>query len=89
MVAIARQKVSTDEGPPIRVTITRTRDCSIGYAAAASWDTDDTGREVRTTWTLVEDSHKNMSQQELSITDSDGATHSLVVAVASRRGENL
>lgn len=79
--------------PAIRVTVTRGHEPTAGYARVAAYSTDESGRALRTAWTLTDDPKARTSHQEMSIDDTSGQRQLLRVSVVmpshSSKGEQL
>lgn len=74
--------------PSIRISVTRTPEPTVGYARVAAYSTDDSGREVRTAWTLVDNPQTRTSSQEMSVDSTSGQRQLLKVAVVMPSNES-
>lgn len=65
----------------IRVSVTRKPEQAVGYARVAAYTRDDSGRQVKTSWTLMNDPKTRTSEQEVAIDDTAGQRQLLRVSV--------
>lgn len=71
------------KAPVIQVSVTHTSRPSIGYARVAAYSTDDSGRDVKTACTLIDDPRTGSSEQEVSVNDNTGRLQLLKVSIVA------
>lgn len=83
----------SEREPVITVSVTREAEPTAGYARVAAYSEDESGRRVRTAWTLEYNPEDGSCTQEMSVHDASGQRQLLTVAVVRSsdqfKGEEL